>query len=237
MLKQYVYQLDLNTVWTGGISSYSLILMLVCFFQVKSRFSIRKKKKDFQMFFSFFKTYYRKDSHLLTSPLVSLGLSRSSSSTIKSSTSIKITSQHAQATDDCSSSISYPSSSAASCVSSDDHINCSNPSSDNDDDQSNSNRFYHPSNNWIEQVNLGHMLLSFLQLYGVYFDYAKLGIRVTKPNQLESAAGFVDKEELFKTFCCGHRATTNLCIVDPFNESKDLSSCLFIDFVFYFRRK
>jgi non-canonical poly(A) RNA polymerase PAPD5/7 len=32
VLKQYLLQLNLNEVWTGGISSYSLILMLVCFF-------------------------------------------------------------------------------------------------------------------------------------------------------------------------------------------------------------
>ena len=36
VLKQYLLQLNLNEVWTGGISSYSLILMLVCFFQVSS---------------------------------------------------------------------------------------------------------------------------------------------------------------------------------------------------------
>lgn len=35
VLKQYLLQLNLNEVWTGGISSYSLILMLVCFFQVR----------------------------------------------------------------------------------------------------------------------------------------------------------------------------------------------------------
>lgn len=34
VLKQYLLQLNLNEVWTGGISSYSLTLMLVCFFQV-----------------------------------------------------------------------------------------------------------------------------------------------------------------------------------------------------------
>lgn len=157
-------------------------------------------------------------------------MTRSSASTIKPNLTIKLPSHHPNTTDDCSSSISYTSSSAASCGSSDDPANFSNPSSDNDDDPSNLNRAYQPSNFWIEHINLGHMLLSFLQFYGVYFDYAKLGIRVDKPNQTKSIAGFIDKEELFKNFCCGHRTTTNLCIVDPFNDSTtlfclDLSIC------------
>ncbi|CAF5192491.1 unnamed protein product, partial [Rotaria magnacalcarata] len=60
VLKQYLLQLNLNEVWTGGISSYSLILMLVCFFQ----------------------TYYKKDQQSLWSPFLSStilsGLSTSS---------------------------------------------------------------------------------------------------------------------------------------------------------------
>ncbi|CAF4538509.1 unnamed protein product, partial [Rotaria magnacalcarata] len=71
--------------------------------------------------------------------------------------------------------------------------------------------------------NLGHMLISFLELYGVYFNYAKLGIRVQTPNQSDRSAGFIDKEELFKNFCCGHRTISNLCIVDPFNDKNDIS--------------
>lgn len=128
--------------------------------------------------------------------------------------------------DDGSSSVSCPSSSAASCISSDDPNNGSNHSSDNDDEhlrhqhQSIPDRTCHPTNVSPEHVNLGHMLLSFLQFYGVYFDYAKFGIRVQKPNQPDCPAGFIDKEELFKNFCCGHRTMTNLCIVDPFNDSK-----------------
>ena len=34
VLKQFLLQRDLNEVWTGGISSYSLILMAVSFLQV-----------------------------------------------------------------------------------------------------------------------------------------------------------------------------------------------------------
>lgn len=35
VLKQFLLQRDLNEVFTGGISSYSLIYMTVSFFQVK----------------------------------------------------------------------------------------------------------------------------------------------------------------------------------------------------------
>lgn len=34
VLKQFLLQRDLNEVWTGGISSYSLILLCVSFLQV-----------------------------------------------------------------------------------------------------------------------------------------------------------------------------------------------------------
>jgi DNA polymerase sigma len=63
------------------------------------------------------------------------------------------------------------------------------------------------------------MLISFLELYGVNFNYGTLGIRVQTPHQSDRSAGFIDKEELFKNFCCGHRTKYNLCIVDPFNDS------------------
>jgi non-canonical poly(A) RNA polymerase PAPD5/7 len=172
ILKQYLLQLNLNEVWTGGISSYSLILMLVCFFQC----------------------YYKKDQYPIRSFYL-FGLSTSSTTTTKTNT-----------TEDCSPSTSYPSSSAASCISSDE-----NNTSDIDDD--------HAS----KHVNLGHMLISFLELYGVYFNYAKLGIRVQTPYQPDRPAGFIDKEELFKNFCCGHRTINNLCIVDPFNDKNDIS--------------
>ena len=42
VLKQFLLQRDLNEVFTGGISSYSLILMTISFLQV------RKKKKQFE---------------------------------------------------------------------------------------------------------------------------------------------------------------------------------------------
>lgn len=36
-LKQFLLQRDLNEVFTGGISSYSLILMVISFLQVRTR--------------------------------------------------------------------------------------------------------------------------------------------------------------------------------------------------------
>ncbi|CAF0915447.1 unnamed protein product [Adineta steineri] len=207
VLKQYLLQLNLNEVWTGGISSYSLILMLVCFFQ----------------------SYYNKDQYSVVSPFLSSslssGLSTPSAATMKttSTSSIK-TNSTTGTTDDFSSSTSYLSSSAASCISSDDNNSCSNNNSDIDDDHFTNNiNNNNPTNNTVEHVNLGHMLISFLELYGVYFNYAKLGIRVQTPNQPDRPAGFIDKEELFKNFCCGHRTINNLCIVDPFNDKNDIS--------------
>lgn len=37
VLKQFLLQRDLNEVFTGGISSYSLILMVISFLQVERR--------------------------------------------------------------------------------------------------------------------------------------------------------------------------------------------------------
>ena len=39
VLKQFLLQRDLNEVWTGGIGSYSLILMIVSFLQVNKNYS------------------------------------------------------------------------------------------------------------------------------------------------------------------------------------------------------
>lgn len=44
VLKQFLLQRDLNEVFTGGISSYSLILMVISFLQV--RFECRKSSVD-----------------------------------------------------------------------------------------------------------------------------------------------------------------------------------------------
>ena len=136
------------------------------------------------------------------------------------STSSVKTNSTAGTTDDFSSSTSYPSSSAASCTSSDDNQSSNNNVSDTDDDHftQNINHTIQPSNT-TEQVNLGHMLISFLELYGTNFNYAESGIRVQTPHQPDRPAGFINKEELFKNFCCGHRTINNLCIVDPFNDS------------------
>lgn len=204
VLKQYLLQLNLNEVWTGGISSYSLILMLVCFFQ----------------------TYYKKDQHSFWSTSLSSTFLTPTATTSTTSTTSTTTKTSSGTTDDCSSSTSYPSSSAASCISSDDNNSCSNNNSDLDDEhftpQINGQNSSSSSNS-VEHANLGHMLISFFELYGVYFNYAKLGIRVQTPHQPDRPAGFIDKDELFKNFCCGHRTISNLCIVDPFNDKNDIS--------------
>ncbi|CAF0799919.1 unnamed protein product [Didymodactylos carnosus] len=115
VLKQYLVQHDLNEVWTGGISSYSLILMLVNFFQ----------------------------------------------------------------------------------------LHC-NPD--------------------IEQfhMNLGDLLIRFLELYGLVFNYGKFGIKVQTSDVSNKRNGYIPKDELFTKFNCGHRSTGLLCIVDPFNENNDI---------------
>ena len=41
VLKQFLLQRDLNEVWTGGIGSYSLILMIVSFLQVSHHYARR----------------------------------------------------------------------------------------------------------------------------------------------------------------------------------------------------
>jgi len=209
VLKQYLLQLNLNEVWTGGISSYSLILMLVCFFQ----------------------TYYKKDQHAFWSTSLSstfltpTATTTTTTTTSTTSTTSTTTKTSSGTTDDCSSSTSYPSSSAASCISSDDNNSCSHNNSDLDDEHFSSQHNGQNSNstNQVEHANLGHMLISFFELYGVYFNYAKLGIRVQTPHQPDRPAGFIDKDELFKNFCCGHRTISNLCIVDPFNDKNDIS--------------
>ncbi|CAF0992181.1 unnamed protein product [Didymodactylos carnosus] len=115
VLKQYLVQHDLNEVWTGGISSYSLILILVNFFQLHC-------KSDIEQF----------------------------------------------------------------------------------------------------HMNLGELLIRFLELYGLVFNYAKFGIKVQTPDLSNKRNGYIPKDELFTKFNCGHRSTGLLCIVDPFNENNDI---------------
>lgn len=49
VLKQFLLQRDLNEVFTGGISSYSLILMTISFLQVCCHF-----KPNFQCLFTYY---------------------------------------------------------------------------------------------------------------------------------------------------------------------------------------
>ncbi|CAF4392721.1 unnamed protein product [Rotaria sp. Silwood2] len=131
-------------------------------------------------------TYNKKDQQSFRSssfyPLSLSSLSSSSTTKTTSSSFIK-TNSTTGTTDDCSSSTSYPSSSAGSCISSDDNNSFSNNNSDINDDHfnnginNNNNNNNNTRNNTIEHANLGHMLINFRELYGVYFDYAKLGIQ------------------------------------------------------------
>lgn len=45
VLKQFLLQRDLNEVFTGGISSYSLILMVISFLQVRGYRHTQSKKR------------------------------------------------------------------------------------------------------------------------------------------------------------------------------------------------
>lgn len=46
VLKQFLLQRDLNEVFTGGISSYSLILMVISFLQVHTSMTAGKQLLD-----------------------------------------------------------------------------------------------------------------------------------------------------------------------------------------------
>lgn len=71
VLKQFLLQRDLNEVFTGGVSSYSLILMVISFFQVMYRFELEKccnrlGSKEWLRFFSvFFQNHVRCDGNSL----------------------------------------------------------------------------------------------------------------------------------------------------------------------------
>jgi len=58
--------------------------------------------------------------------------------------------------------------------------------------------------------NLGVLLIEFFELYGKQFNYMRTGIRV------KDGGSYVPKEEIFKQFNNGFRASI-LCIEDPLN--------------------
>ena len=176
---------------TGGISCYSLILMLVCFLQVGNELDLRPCRITCRLS-SRLQSYYKKDTQSLWSSSPDTLKTHSLPSSLK-------TSSVTGTTDDYSSSTSYPSSSAASYVSSDDNHSCSNPNSDSDDDHVNQSQINYSCNHPVEYLNLGHMLISFLELYGVYFNYAKSGIRVQTPGQADVRRVSSTKRNSFET--------------------------------------
>ncbi|XP_053253517.1 terminal nucleotidyltransferase 4A isoform X2 [Podarcis raffonei] len=67
VLKQFLLQRDLNEVFTGGISSYSLILMAVSFLQLHPRIDARRLEENLGMLLiEFFELYGRNFNYLKT---------------------------------------------------------------------------------------------------------------------------------------------------------------------------
>ncbi|XP_029445870.1 terminal nucleotidyltransferase 4A isoform X2 [Rhinatrema bivittatum] len=67
VLKQFLLQRDLNEVFTGGISSYSLILMAISFLQLHPRIDARRDDENLGMLLiEFFELYGRNFNYLKT---------------------------------------------------------------------------------------------------------------------------------------------------------------------------
>ncbi|XP_053570495.1 terminal nucleotidyltransferase 4A [Bombina bombina] len=67
VLKQFLLQRDLNEVFTGGISSYSLILMAISFLQLHPRIDTRRSSENLGMLLiEFFELYGRHFNYLKT---------------------------------------------------------------------------------------------------------------------------------------------------------------------------
>ncbi|XP_012673690.1 terminal nucleotidyltransferase 4A isoform X2 [Clupea harengus] len=67
VLKQFLLQRDLNEVFTGGISSYSLILMVISFLQLHPRIDTRNPNVNFGMLLiEFFELYGRHFNYVKT---------------------------------------------------------------------------------------------------------------------------------------------------------------------------
>uniref|UniRef100_A0A1A8FTQ2 Terminal nucleotidyltransferase 4A n=1 Tax=Nothobranchius korthausae TaxID=1143690 RepID=A0A1A8FTQ2_9TELE len=67
VLKQFLLQRDLNEVFTGGISSYSLILMVISFLQLHPRIDARNPNQNLGvLLIEFFELYGRQFNYLKT---------------------------------------------------------------------------------------------------------------------------------------------------------------------------
>lgn len=73
----------------------------------------------------------------------------------------------------------------------------------------------HPRQNFIENANLGVLLLEFLELYGRKFNYMKTGISI------KNGGRYIPKEELQRDMVDGHRPSL-LCIEDPLTPGNDI---------------
>lgn len=67
VLKQFLLQRDLNEVWTGGIGSYSLILMIVSFLQLHPRIDARSRDNNLGvLLIEFFELYGKQFNYMRT---------------------------------------------------------------------------------------------------------------------------------------------------------------------------
>uniref|UniRef100_A0A3P9PVT5 Terminal nucleotidyltransferase 4A n=1 Tax=Poecilia reticulata TaxID=8081 RepID=A0A3P9PVT5_POERE len=74
VLKQFLLQRDLNEVFTGGISSYSLILMVISFLQLHPRIDARDPNQNLGvLLIEFFELYGRHFNYLKTGIRISNG--------------------------------------------------------------------------------------------------------------------------------------------------------------------
>jgi non-canonical poly(A) RNA polymerase PAPD5/7 len=86
VLKQFLLQRDLNEVWTGGIGSYSLILMIVSFLQVFLHFFRSGLKVTLVKIGYYFPSYIHASTHIALTTTWAFCLLNSSSCMGNSST-------------------------------------------------------------------------------------------------------------------------------------------------------
>lgn len=74
VLKQFLIQRDFNEVWTGGIGSYSLILMIVSFLQLHPRIDARSMQTNLGvLLIEFFELYGRCFNYMKTAIRITNG--------------------------------------------------------------------------------------------------------------------------------------------------------------------
>lgn len=76
---------------------------------------------------------------------------------------------------------------------------------------------YDFSNKSIKEVNMGLLLLNFLQLYGQEFNYMKTALRI------HSGGAYVCKEEMLAQM--SRPSNSMLCIEDPLQPGNDIGRC------------